>query len=99
MRPTIACLTSGAVLAARCRDCCYKPTVGGCREGRRSTDGEATVEPIPEDDALLGVARRAMDASVPAAAALGGLSPVQLRALTVLLQFPGANVVQLADEM
>ena len=53
----------------------------------------------PADDALLAVARMSMDASVRSADEVGGLSPVQLRALTVLLQFSGANLVQLADEM
>lgn len=51
------------------------------------------------DEALLAVARLAMDASVRAADDLGGLSPVQLRALTALTQRTGANLAQLADDM
>src|SRR4051794_41830246 len=41
----------------------------------------------------------AMDASVRASGELGGLSPVQLRALTALRQLAEANLVQLAEEM
>lgn len=52
-----------------------------------------------EDEALLGVARLAMDASIRAAAELGGLSPVQLRALTALRVSPGANLAQLAESL
>jgi DNA-binding MarR family transcriptional regulator len=51
------------------------------------------------DQALLAVARLAMDASVRAASELGGLSPVQLRALTALRQQGPVNLVQLAEDM
>src|SRR3954467_3794138 len=83
----------------RLSNCCYKPTVGGWGWTRRSTEEEVPVERTPADEALLGLARMFMDASVRSADELGGLSPVQLRALTVLLQFSGANLAQLAEEM
>ena len=51
------------------------------------------------DDVLLAVARLVMDVSVRAAAELGGLSPVQLRALTVLRAASGGNLATLADAM
>ncbi len=51
------------------------------------------------DEALLALARIAMDASVRAADDLGGLSPVQLRALTALGQAGSANLGRLADDM
>jgi len=51
------------------------------------------------DEALLAVARLMMDVSVRAAAELGGLSPVQLRALTVLSSASGANLATLAEAM
>ena len=57
------------------------------------------MERTAADEALLAVARLAMDASVRAADDLGGLSPVQLRALTALRQAGGTNLVGLADEM
>jgi DNA-binding MarR family transcriptional regulator len=57
------------------------------------------VERTEADEALLAVARLVMDASVRAADDLDGLSPVQLRALTVLWQQPGANLAQLAEQM
>jgi DNA-binding MarR family transcriptional regulator len=53
----------------------------------------------PADEAMLAVARLAMDASVRAADDLGGLSPVQLRALTALRLAAGANLATLAGEM
>ena len=52
-----------------------------------------------EDHVLLALARMAMDASVRASGELGGLSPVQLRALTALRQVGEANLAQLAEEM
>jgi DNA-binding MarR family transcriptional regulator len=52
-----------------------------------------------DDDTLLALARLAMDASVRAADELGGISPVQLRALTALRHRAGLNLVQLAEEM
>lgn len=51
------------------------------------------------DDALLALARLAMDASVRAAGELGGISPVQLRALTALRHHGRLNLAQLAEEM
>jgi DNA-binding MarR family transcriptional regulator len=51
------------------------------------------------DEALLALARMVMDASVRSADDLGGLSPVQLRALTALGQAGPANLGSLADEM
>jgi DNA-binding MarR family transcriptional regulator len=53
----------------------------------------------PSDEALLAVARLVMDVSVRAAAELGGLSPVQLRALTALRAASGANLAALAEAM
>jgi DNA-binding MarR family transcriptional regulator len=53
----------------------------------------------PADDALLAVARLVLDVSVRAADDLGGLSPVQLRALTALREAGSANLVSLAEEM
>jgi DNA-binding MarR family transcriptional regulator len=51
------------------------------------------------DEALLAVARMAMDASVRAADDLGELSPVQLRALTGLRHAEGTNLAGLAEDM
>jgi DNA-binding MarR family transcriptional regulator len=53
----------------------------------------------PTDEALLAVVRLVMDVSVRAAADLGGLSPVQLRALTVLRSASGANLATLSEAM
>ena len=55
--------------------------------------------PVSEDSVLLALARLAIDASVRASADLGGVSPVQLRALTALRQMRQANLAQLATEM
>ena len=54
---------------------------------------------VTEEHVLLAVARMVMDASVRASGELGGLSPVQLRALTALRQLAEANLAQLAEEM
>jgi DNA-binding MarR family transcriptional regulator len=54
---------------------------------------------VPTDEALLALARLAMDVSVRAASELGGISPVQLRALTALRQRGAVNLAQLAEEM
>jgi DNA-binding MarR family transcriptional regulator len=54
---------------------------------------------VSEDDVLLALARRAMDASVRASEDIGGVSPVQLRALTALRQKGEANLAQLAEEI
>lgn len=53
----------------------------------------------PDDEALLSVARLMMDVSVRAAEDLGGLSPVQLRALTALRGRRRTNLAQLAEKM
>jgi DNA-binding MarR family transcriptional regulator len=53
----------------------------------------------PTDEALLALARLVMDVSVRAADEMGGLSPVQLRALTVLRSSNGANLATLAEAM
>jgi DNA-binding MarR family transcriptional regulator len=53
----------------------------------------------PADEVLLAAMRAAMAVSVRAADELGDVSTVQLRALTVLRETPGANLIQLAQEM
>ena len=53
----------------------------------------------PVDEVLLDLLRLMMAVSVRAADQLGDLSPVQLRALTVLQQDPGANLNDLAEGM
>jgi DNA-binding MarR family transcriptional regulator len=53
----------------------------------------------PDDEVLLGAVRWAMAISVRAADELGGLSPVQLRALTALKESPRANLNDLASAM
>jgi DNA-binding MarR family transcriptional regulator len=63
--------------------------------GRR----EDCVTTVSEDDVLLALARMAMDASVRASEDVGGVSPVQLRALTSLRQKGEANLAQLADDI
>jgi DNA-binding MarR family transcriptional regulator len=55
------------------------------------------VKLTPGDEVLLAALRLAMGISVRAADAVGGISPVQLRALTVLRETAGANLVQLAQ--
>jgi DNA-binding MarR family transcriptional regulator len=57
------------------------------------------MERTAADEGLLAIARMAMDASVRAADDLGGLSPVQLRALTALSRTGGANLGTLAENM
>lgn len=53
----------------------------------------------PVDEVLLAFTRLAVDVSVRTAEELGGLSPVQLRALTVLQDTSGANLAALAGQM
>jgi DNA-binding MarR family transcriptional regulator len=53
----------------------------------------------PDDDVLLRLARTVMAVSTRAADRLGGLSVVQLRALTVLHDLGTGNLGQLADGM
>jgi DNA-binding MarR family transcriptional regulator len=50
-----------------------------------------------DDEVLLCALRMAMGISVRAADEVGDISPVQLRALTVLRETAGANLVQLAQ--
>src|SRR4051812_10784066 len=52
-----------------------------------------------EDEVLLGAARLIVGMSVRAADQIGEASLVQLRALTVLDDLAGANLMQLADGM
>lgn len=52
-----------------------------------------------DDDVLLDGLRMAVGISVRAADELDDLSPVQLRALTVLRENPRSNLVQLAEAM
>ena len=51
------------------------------------------------DEALLGTARAVMRISLHAADQVGGVSVVQLRALTILLEAGGTNLAQLAEGM
>jgi len=53
----------------------------------------------PADEVLLAAVRAAMGMSVRAADALGDVSTVQLRALTVLQENPGTNLLQLSEAM
>jgi DNA-binding MarR family transcriptional regulator len=53
----------------------------------------------PDDDVLLAAVRAAMAVSVRAADEIGTISPVQLRALTVIQQSPGTNLGRLAQSM
>lgn len=57
------------------------------------------MDDVVTDEVLLEMLRMAVSVSVRAADEIGDLSPVQLRALTVLSQQEGANLVQLADGM
>lgn len=52
---------------------------------------------VPEDHLLLEVARLAMKASIRAAAEIGGMSPVQLRALSVIRDLEMSNLLDLAE--
>lgn len=54
---------------------------------------------VSEDDVLLALARMSMDASVRASDHVGGVSPVQLRALTSLRQKGESNLAQLAEDV
>jgi DNA-binding MarR family transcriptional regulator len=60
---------------------------------------EMGVASVSEDDVLLALARMSMDASVRASEDVGGVSPVQLRALTSLRQKGEANLAQLAEDI
>jgi DNA-binding MarR family transcriptional regulator len=62
---------------------------------RRAMETERTAD----DEALLAAARLITGISVRAADEVGGLSPVQLRALTVLHGVDGANLASLAEAM
>ena len=54
---------------------------------------------LPEDDVLVSAARTFVGISVRAADELGSVSLVQLRALTVLYDIDGANLMQLSNGM
>src|SRR5690349_20028644 len=82
--------TTAALLAVRA----YLPD-GKCRRGKEV----APVQLVSEEAVLLALARLAIDASVRASEDLGGVSPVQLRALTALRRMGEANLAQLAEEM
>lgn len=56
-------------------------------------------DPVSGDDALLSVARALVGVSTHAADQLGGVSIVQLRALTILRELEVANLAQLAEGM
>jgi DNA-binding MarR family transcriptional regulator len=57
------------------------------------------VATVSEDDVLLALARMSMAASVRASEDVGGVSAVQLRALTALRQKGEANLAQLAEDI
>ena len=57
------------------------------------------MEPGRDDALLLATARLVMAVTTRAADQVGDLSPVQLRALTVLAEFGTANLVQLTEAM
>jgi DNA-binding MarR family transcriptional regulator len=57
------------------------------------------VKLAPGEEVLLAALRLAMGVSVRAADEVGDISPVQLRALTVLRETTGANLVHLAQGM
>src|SRR3954463_10166431 len=65
----------------------------------RDVPAGGVVRQGPTDEALLALARLVMDVSVRAADEMGGPSPVQLRALTVLRSSNGANLATLAEAM
>jgi DNA-binding MarR family transcriptional regulator len=65
------------------------------RYHRRAMESERTAD----DEALLAAARLITGISVRAADEADGLSPVQLRALTVLAGGAGANLASLAEAM
>jgi DNA-binding MarR family transcriptional regulator len=75
------------------------PRAGWPTRRRRRPGEGGGVTTSSEEHVLLALARMAMDASVRASGELGGLSPVQLRALTVLRQLGVAKLAQLAEEM
>ena len=67
--------------------------------GRRAAGEEAQVAERSDDDVLLDGLRMAVGLSVRAADEIDELSPVQLRALTVLRENPRSNLVQMAESM
>lgn len=66
---------------------------------RATISARMNVDRTPDDQALLAAARLFTGVSVGAADELGDLSPVQLRALTVLTDLDGANLAALAETM
>ena len=68
-------------------------------KGTAGIRGVQVVTAGPEDDVLLALARLSMDASVRASEDVGGVSPVQLRALTALRQKGEVNLAQLAEDI
>jgi DNA-binding MarR family transcriptional regulator len=75
------------------------PRTAAGRARRDRSRAEGIVTTVSQEHVLLALARMAMDASVRASGELGGLSPVQLRALTALRRLAEANLAQLAEEM
>ena len=67
--------------------------------GRRTVTTSHPGGPAAEDDVLVRAARTFVGMSVRAADRLGPVSLVQLRALTVIDEIDGANLVQLSDGM
>jgi DNA-binding MarR family transcriptional regulator len=74
-----------------------RAVVTGSQVGAGRREGHVTT--VSEDDVLLALARMAMDASVRASADVGGVSPVQLRALTALRQMGEVNLARLAEKI
>ena len=74
----------------------------GWKAGRSSEPGpydRCGMKRSPADETLLTAVRMVTGISVRAAAEAGNLSPVQLRALTLLQRMGAANLVGLADAM
>jgi DNA-binding MarR family transcriptional regulator len=71
-----------------------------CGRGGGSGDEQGVdVTAVSQEDVLLALVRMSMDASVRASQDVGGVSPVQLRALTALRQMGEASLAQLSDEI
>ena len=63
------------------------------------TDAATAPRSPRRENALLALARMSMDASVRASEEVGGVSPVQLRALTALRLKRETNLAQLAEDI